>query len=255
VPSIMKLLGDDCWWAPRWMKRLQNRIGLGEMHLPDERKRPVVREPAPALVSAGAAAAHGRPRDPTHPAAEGATRPGAPRPGPRPARPPQTPSVAGTTRMPSAGQTAPAASRPSAAEPTTTRLSVAAKNAARAVINNASALTQRGPRAAPPPKERAIESWLGELRGSTPTEEPPTQAIETAPGGDDTAETTAIAVRRPNAPAPADTPKRPPAANPDPESTEKLPKPAQKAAGHPDEQRRRGGGVSAQDLLRREGRL
>jgi len=255
VPSVMKLLGDDCWWAPRWMKRLQNRIGLGEIHLPDERKRPAVREPAPALVSAGAAAAHGRPRDPTHPAAEGATRPGAPRPGPRPARPPQTPSVAGTTRMPSAGQTAPAASRPSAAEPTTTRLSVAAKNAARAVINNASALTQRGPRAAPPPKERAIESWLGELRGSTPTEEPPTQAIETAPGGDDTAETTAIAVRRPNAPAPADTPKRPPAANPDPESTEKLPKPAQKAAGHPDEQRRRGGGVSAQDLLRREGRL
>ena len=27
VPSVMKLLGDDCWWAPMWMKRLQNRIG------------------------------------------------------------------------------------------------------------------------------------------------------------------------------------------------------------------------------------
>ena len=40
VPAIMKLLGDDCWWAPRWMKRLQNRIGLGEIDLPDERKRP-----------------------------------------------------------------------------------------------------------------------------------------------------------------------------------------------------------------------
>ena len=45
VPAIMKLLGDDCWWAPRWMKRLQERLGLGETELPDERKRPTVREP------------------------------------------------------------------------------------------------------------------------------------------------------------------------------------------------------------------
>ena len=35
VPSVMKLLGNDCWWAPRWMKRVQERIGLGEM-APDE---------------------------------------------------------------------------------------------------------------------------------------------------------------------------------------------------------------------------
>ncbi len=28
VPATMKLLGDDCWWAPRWMKRLQRRIAL-----------------------------------------------------------------------------------------------------------------------------------------------------------------------------------------------------------------------------------
>ena len=33
VPAIMKLLGDDCWWAPRWMKRLQEKIGLGEITL------------------------------------------------------------------------------------------------------------------------------------------------------------------------------------------------------------------------------
>ena len=45
VPAVMKLLGDDCWWAPRWMKRLQERLGLGETELPDERKRPAVREP------------------------------------------------------------------------------------------------------------------------------------------------------------------------------------------------------------------
>ena len=33
VPSVMKLLGNDCWWAPWWMKRLQERIGLGELAL------------------------------------------------------------------------------------------------------------------------------------------------------------------------------------------------------------------------------
>ena len=79
VPAIMKLLGDDCWWAPRWMKRLQERLGLGELDLPDERKRPAVREPEEALVGAGAPV---RPRpvpphDPTHPAVEGSSRPGA----------------------------------------------------------------------------------------------------------------------------------------------------------------------------------
>ena len=44
VPAVMKLLGDDCWWAPQWMKRMQERLGLGETELPDERKRPAVRE-------------------------------------------------------------------------------------------------------------------------------------------------------------------------------------------------------------------
>ncbi len=36
VPSVMKLLGDDCWWSPRWMQRLQQKIGLGETILSDE---------------------------------------------------------------------------------------------------------------------------------------------------------------------------------------------------------------------------
>jgi trehalose monomycolate/heme transporter len=45
VPSVMKLLRDECWWAPQWMKRLQNRLGLSEIDLPDERKpRPVLEE-------------------------------------------------------------------------------------------------------------------------------------------------------------------------------------------------------------------
>ncbi|WP_278261112.1 MMPL family transporter [Nocardia sp. AG03] len=37
VPAIMKLLGDDCWWAPKWMKRIQEKIGMGEPILDDER--------------------------------------------------------------------------------------------------------------------------------------------------------------------------------------------------------------------------
>jgi len=36
VPAIMKLLGDDCWWAPQWMKKVQEKIGLGETILDDE---------------------------------------------------------------------------------------------------------------------------------------------------------------------------------------------------------------------------
>ena len=172
VPAVMKLLGDDCWWAPRWMKRLQERLGLGETELPDERKRPAVREPEEALVGAGGPAPRPRPpHDPTHPAAEGLSRPGATT---RIATPPRAnaPSGAGTTRIPTA--------RAQSDEPQTTRLSMA-KNAVRNVVNNATARvnhppagdTQRTSRPAPPPpaaprEEREIESWLGELRGTAP---------------------------------------------------------------------------------------
>ncbi|MGY4098304.1 MMPL family transporter [Nocardia sp. R16R-3T] len=37
VPATMKLLGDDCWWAPTWMKKVQQKVGLGEPILDDER--------------------------------------------------------------------------------------------------------------------------------------------------------------------------------------------------------------------------
>ena len=59
VPAIMKMLGDDCWWAPKWMTRLQHKIGLGETTLPDERKRAAYGEPEPALVGASAAVSRG----------------------------------------------------------------------------------------------------------------------------------------------------------------------------------------------------
>jgi uncharacterized membrane protein YdfJ with MMPL/SSD domain len=75
VPSIMKLLGNDCWWAPAWMKRLQERIGLGEITLQDERK---TAEPQPEQLDEALAfgtvlgappAWRKPPHDPTRPAA------------------------------------------------------------------------------------------------------------------------------------------------------------------------------------------
>ncbi|CAM3168391.1 hypothetical protein RHDE110596_20440 [Prescottella defluvii] len=52
VPAVMKLLGDDCWWAPAWMKRIQEKIGLGEpildSELPAGVRDPVATETADA---------------------------------------------------------------------------------------------------------------------------------------------------------------------------------------------------------------
>jgi RND superfamily putative drug exporter len=104
VPSVMKLLGDECWWAPAWLKRLHTRVGLGEIGLPDERKPRV--EPAPepepepedALVGAGAPATQWPPHDPTRPAVEGSAPPEAVAP------PQSTPSLASTAPMPSVNE-------------------------------------------------------------------------------------------------------------------------------------------------------
>ena len=255
VPAVMKLLGDDCWWAPRWMKRLQERMGLGETELPDERKRPAVRDAEEALVGAGAplppplSASQMPPHDPSHPAAEGSTRPGAAttRIAAAPARV-DGPSVAGTTRIPTP-RTAPTG------EPPTTRMPTAAnaKKPRNAVGNATSAPRTR--RVTPPPpvrEDREIESWLGELRGNGPAAPPPLpKRPRPQPGAEPT---TAIPVQRPGGDRPADKAAEPTTAIPpqlDPEATEKLT--AQQAD---DETRRRGanGGVSAADLLRREGR-
>ena len=258
VPSVMKLLGDDCWWAPRWMKRLQTRLGLGEIYLPDERKQPAVREPRDneeALVGAGApASAGGTPRpphDPTHPGFEGASRPRAS------SRaefrlPPQEPSGAGTSRIPTA-----------ATEPPTTRLSIA-KNAVKNAVSNAAAATQRTHRAAPPPqREREIESWLGELRGGPadaappPHPQPSAEPTHVMPAD----ATTAIPVQRPEETISAESTRAIPVSQlqaADSEAaTEKLNARSKEGGEDPDGQdrQRRGGGVSAQDLLRREGRL
>jgi RND superfamily putative drug exporter len=73
VPSVMRLLGDECWWAPRWMKRLQNRVGLNDIDLPEERKPSVVPQPEEELEEAAVEAdvlVPSLPHDPTHPAVE-----------------------------------------------------------------------------------------------------------------------------------------------------------------------------------------
>jgi uncharacterized membrane protein YdfJ with MMPL/SSD domain len=73
VPSVMRLLGDECWWAPRWMKRLQNRVGLNDIDLPEERKPSVVPQPEEELEEAAVEAdvlVPSMPHDPTHPAVE-----------------------------------------------------------------------------------------------------------------------------------------------------------------------------------------
>ena len=280
VPAIMKLLGDDCWWAPRWMKRLQERLGLGETELPDERRRPAVREQRQeahhpeALVGAGGPplALPARalpPHDPSHP------RPGTPG---RAGVPPRAsgPSVAGTTRLPSAAPRppvpAPEPTDPASEEPQTTRLSIA-KNAVRNAVSTAAAATHRTPRPSGPPppspprEEREIESWLGDLRGAggvsgagtpaparppRPSAEPTRAMPDQGNGGNDP--TTAIPARRDPQPQ-----------NDDSEATRAIPTPRKSDADaateklntrSDDEPQRRGGsGVSAQDLLRREGRI
>jgi RND superfamily putative drug exporter len=261
VPAIMKMLGDDCWWAPGWMKRIQERLGLGETELPDERKRPAVREPTDnpeALVGAGAPARPRPPHDPTHPAPDAVPRPGTTT---RVTTTPRAnvPSGAGTTRIPTA--------RPQTDEPQTTKLSTA-KNAVRNIVNNATTGSARAvPRPAPPPpaaprEEREIESWLGELRGNAPATGQPAPQRPSPEAGRAMPEqrprpprpqpgsepTTAIPTPRPQS-ADATTAIPTPRKQDSDPATEKLNTPKE------EEPKRRGGGVSAQDLLRREGRL
>jgi RND superfamily putative drug exporter len=189
VPAIMKLLGDDCWWAPKWMKRLQNKIGLGETTLPVERKRPDYAEAEPALVGAA--------------------------PGALPVAP---------------APVAPAVPVEPASEAPTTKFAAVRKD-----------------------DDRDIGSWLGELRSkrrppaanpadsedattaiptqSGPVSSGPVSSGPVSSGPISSEETRAIPVSRPDS---GDTDV----------ATEQLNARAKK-----------GGGVSAQDLLRREGRL
>ncbi|MGO9184657.1 MMPL family transporter [Mycobacterium sp.] len=234
VPSVMKLLGDDCWWAPRWARRLQNKIGLGEIDLPDERKRPTFNgRPARPPVAAGSlVAASPRPmHDPTHPGVPEPSRPTRPDPAPeaRPAQP----------RGPVRAQARP--SQPTEAK--TSRLSAPGSTASPAPITQppdperpARTPAPASPATPPPPSG-----------GQTRAIPVPTNRADISDTGDNNSNaadpTAALPVMRSEG-------------NDSDAATEKLNARGEADKGDPSRQRRRaGGGVSAQDLLRREGRL
>jgi RND superfamily putative drug exporter len=244
VPSVMKMLGDDCWWAPRWMRRLQTKIGLGEINLPDERKRPTVNgRPARPPVEASLVAVAATPQpahDPTHPDAPEAHRPA-----------PDLPSGASTTRI----QTRPPAEAVPPMEAKTTRISTAGKQSASGrerPADSAPPAPARPPSAAPPTPPAAgptMPPSAGETR-AMPVSKPVSKPVPTEHEnkGDPADPTAALPVMRSEA-------------DDSDAATKKL-----NALGTSDSQgdngdaarpHRRGasGGLSAQDLLRREGRL
>ncbi|WP_428342774.1 MMPL family transporter [Mycobacterium sp.] len=256
VPSVMKLLGDDCWWAPLWMKRLQNRLGLGEIHLPDERKVPLARARSgrPAATTRPPVAPTPRPpHDPTHPSPEGGVRPTRPPTPPiaprRDVRPPaaDAPSAAGTTRMSAPGRTEPK-------EAPTTRFSAQP-------TPPAAPAPMRPPAPSAPPQpprgeDREIESWLSDLRGGKTGDPRGAAPKAPQPSADETRALQIPPRDKPSGPPPTGpedaTTAIPTAPREDKDSdaaTEKLNARGEKPRP------RRGGGLSAQDLLRREGRI
>jgi RND superfamily putative drug exporter len=218
VPSVMKLLGDDCWWAPRWARRLQNKIGLGEIDLPDERKRATVNgRPVRPPVAASLVAAKPRaPHDPTHP--------GAPPDPSRATRP--------AAELPAAPTATRAQSRPSQpTEAKTTRFTIPGNSEA-----NVRPPAQATP-APPAPPPSAGQTRAMPVPGNHEAKGEPAEP------------TTALPVMRPDG-------------NDSDAATEKMNTRGQ--GDHGDQadngdtsrpRRRAGGGLSAQDLLRREGRL
>lgn len=139
------------------------------------------------------------------------------------------------------------------------------RNAVTNAINTGAAATQRQAPPGPPAAEREIESWLGELRGkpgtpgpqphpqpSTPSSDPTRAMPPAGRGASPSEETTAIPVQRPDDDEPATRaiPVNKPPKSDTEAATEKLNAPSEDDKKPP----RRGGGLSAADLLRREGR-
>jgi len=108
VPSVMKLLGDDCWWAPRWMQTVQRKIGLGEAVLedePDEQRdsRAARKMSAGTLVAEAPTSVMAAARPRTAPAGAAPARRGAPGPDGRRLVPPRPASGAPQGNAPQAG--------------------------------------------------------------------------------------------------------------------------------------------------------
>jgi uncharacterized membrane protein YdfJ with MMPL/SSD domain len=184
VPSVMKLLGDECWWAPTWLKRLHARIGLGEIGLPDERKPPPEPQTEPesqdTLVGAVAPVTPWLPHDPTHPGVDGSARPDAA------AQPANAPSLATTAPIQNM-RTAPVD------EPTLAQILTA--NAPETNDDGEmKAAMQRTDGTASPPvqgEDAEIQSWLGALH---PPGTSNTRQVRST-DGDDPAAPRAIPIR------------------------------------------------------------
>ncbi|RVW09389.1 MMPL family transporter [Prescottella agglutinans] len=181
VPAVMKLLGDDCWWAPAWMKRIQEKIGLGEPILDDElnaEEVPVLATATGAMRAAPVPGPGPAPTLPTHPT-EPLTQP-LPRVSAAPRARSATPRPVAPEPGPAPTTGAPIVDVPNVAPPTT--------EAPR------SAPAQPAPAVAPPPRPRPRSSdpdgdevaWLAALRaphtGMIPAVKPePTPAPEPEP--------------------------------------------------------------------------
>ncbi|QXC43994.1 MMPL family transporter [Rhodococcus qingshengii] len=186
VPATMKLLGDDCWWAPAWMKRIQQKIGLGEPILDNE----LVLANVPQIAPVGAIAGPGQPRKieaasrvmpPPAPAAQ-------PESGPRVPDPLTEPIPLSEMAIKAPNTEAPAAEKPAPRR----RLDIgsaasAPQNLIEAPIPNPSYRPQpnasdkrRNPTPAAP-AERPIESWLSDLRAreQTPPASRPLPVVRT----------------------------------------------------------------------------
>ena len=246
-----------------WMKRIQERLGLGETELPDERKRPTVREPeddADALVGAGAPVRPRRCRrtTPRHPGRRGhvTTRRGAPtRVSPPPAA--GQPAVGGghhpacppTPRRRAAGRTADhAGCRPPSADATpratrSTRATTAARGRASGADAARRADARRTARSSPGWANCAATRPPPTARRGEPRE--PRAVPPSAPDARATRPPPATGGRPPTTAIPA---QRPPGLRCRPRRST----PVSEADENPSVA---GGGVSAADLLRREGRL
>ncbi|WP_027502577.1 MMPL family transporter, partial [Rhodococcus sp. UNC363MFTsu5.1] len=158
VPATMKLLGDDCWWAPAWMKRIQEKLGLGEPILEDELMPSdvpvIVTPPMPVPVE------------------------------PRPSNPVPLTRAAVEQVLPA--RTAAATAVAETAEPVSEPMTVPIPRAHPPAVD-----PERAPRRAPAPRpsggaapnqvqaerdSRPIESWLADLKVPRPPQAAPPQA-------------------------------------------------------------------------------
>lgn len=179
VPAIMRLLGDDSWWAPKWMQRIQHRIGLGELTLDDAPMPAAIPQVHPVDAPPGAFAAAGVP-EPILPARRTAGNAA-----------PTTPSDDAST----AGQAPAALHKPVA--PTTGPLT-APVTTTPAVPGIAQSATGA------PTTSRPIEHWLEELRATaTGAQQAVTQAdIDEAERLNQAAEEAAALANTASAPTP-----------------------------------------------------